>query len=106
MTEKRKPACAVGSGGGWKIASHPVQPGSDCPHHLTWLPKGYGPCEGQFIVALVACPFDNYELDKQLAYAVAKTIREFIIAASQRHRPIKERGWVLAEPAVLEKTDG
>lgn len=88
-----KGRAAVGYGGGWKIAHRETEPGSDQPHHITWLPSGHGPCEGQFTVALVACPFDNYELDKQLAQAVADTIQRFIWEASRRHRPIKTKGW-------------
>jgi hypothetical protein len=91
--KRGKGRCAVGSGGPWQIESTHTETGCDMPHHLIWLPKGYGPCQGQFVVALVGRPFDNYELDKQLADAVAAAIENFIWAASRRHRPVTELGW-------------
>lgn len=97
MDNETKPGrgrCSVGTGGPWKIDDGSCEPGCQNPSHLIWLPKGFGPCEGQFMVALVARPFDNPELDRQLAAAVAQTIEKFIWDAARRHRPVKEPGWM------------
>ncbi len=84
----RKAHCAVGRGG-FEIPKSGLQPGCEYPWHIAWLPKGYGPTHGDYIICLVAKPPDEDWSNFRLRRGKRPPLIEAICEAIEKHMEAK-----------------